>query len=347
VSLRRAAPLLLLAAVAGAVVPHEEIYYGSTLAAFLLQPASARTAAIGQAFTAVADDPTAVAINPGGLTRVTHPAFAAMYDRLDTDIGMSDLAGSLPLGPGVAGLSVAFLSFGSYDQRDINGLVTGTDAPTEVAVDAGFAVSHPDWMGIPGSSGVTIEMVKEAWGGPVGAATFGSVIPACDGLSLGWSAQHIGVPRHGTTLPAMLNLGAAYVHPAFLHLTTDAIYPVTTQRLIVAVGAEAVPDPRLALRAGYRWSLGNGSLTGLTGLSAGIGIRLLRFAVDYAIRPFGDLAISQTLSLSYDLAPTPGASPAPPETPAAAPLPAMANPPSAAPLAPPGATSATTEQGSP
>jgi len=344
---RCAACLLLVAASAGAVAPHEEIYYGSTLAAFLLQPASARTAAIGQAFTAVADDPTAVATNPGGLTHGTHPVFAAMYDRLDTGIGMSDLAGSLPIGAGVAGLSVSFLSFGSYDQRDVNGAMIGTDAPTEIAVDAGFAVGHPAWMGIPGSSGVTVEMVKEGWGGPVGAATFGSVIPAGGGLSLGWSAQHIGVPRHGTTLPAMLNLGAAYVHPAFLRLTTDAIYPVTTQRLIVAVGAEAVPDPRLALRAGYRWSLGNGSLTGLTGLSAGIGIRLMRFAVDYAVRPFGDLTISHTLSLSYAFDAPPVSAPRAPETAAGATMTAPANPPPAAPLAPPGPSSATTEPESP
>jgi tetratricopeptide (TPR) repeat protein len=52
-------------------------------------------------------------------------------------------------------------------------------------------------------------------------------------------------------------------------------------------------------RAGYQWAWDNNDINGLTGLTAGIGLRFEDWGLDYAFIPYGDLGTSQTLGLTY------------------------------------------------
>ena len=77
----------------------------------------------------------------------------------------------------------------------------------------------------------------------------------------------------------------------------DAAYGIFDRRTGINVGAEITPFQPLVLRAGNRWTIQDEELKGLTGITAGFGLRLSSFGLDYAYQPFGELATAQLFSL--------------------------------------------------
>ena len=64
-------------------------------------------------------------------------------------------------------------------------------------------------------------------------------------------------------------------------------------------GLEGDVDEHFFLRAGYQLSLPDNQFEGLTGLTAGAGLKIGSFALDYAYVPFGDFGASHRVSLGY------------------------------------------------
>ena len=99
--------------------------------------------------------------------------------------------------------------------------------------------------------------------------------------------------------PATLRAGIAFRPAALLTLAGDAAYPMTEARMWAAGAVELTPVRLLSLRGGYRWSQDNQHLKGLSGVVAGLGIRLGSFGIDYAYQPFGDLTTSHRVAVVY------------------------------------------------
>jgi hypothetical protein len=283
--------------VAAAQSPDESTDHGFRRGAFLARGMAARPVSMGEVFTAVADDASAVSWNPGGLGGI--PAFQAIasYDLGGYGLGVTYAAAAAPLGGGVGCVSLAVCNYGEYDLRDAKGLKTGTDNAMDLAAALAYAVHNPG--SLPGSTGVTIETVHEAVGGSLVGVSAGSVIPVSGLVSVGWSVLHLGPKADRYALPAVARGGVAYRPMAGLTVATDAGYGLGDRTAWMAVGGEYAPAPAMALRVGYKWVAQDQTLSGLTGLNAGAGFSIGRIGLDYAFQPYGDMGISHRLSVRY------------------------------------------------
>ncbi len=267
-------------------------------AAFLSRMVGARPMGMGGAFTAVADDASAVSWNPGGLAQLDSLNLLATHEVMGEDMGLSYAAAALPLGWSVIGGSLTALSFGSYDLRDDVGSKIGTEKLTDVAVSAAWAIRNPAWLGAAGGIGVAVEMVKETESPPLLGVTAGGIISAGSQMTLGWAVEHLGPEKDGFALPARVRAGGALRTP-LASFVADGAYGLINRQFTMAVGSELTPHPHLALRLGYKWWAQDQGLNGLTGLTAGMGIRLGTLGLDYSYQPFGDMAISHRVALVY------------------------------------------------
>lgn len=294
--------LLLLTPVARASAPVSSETFAFTRGAFLARGMAARPVGMGEAFTAVADDASALSWNPGGLGQLSRLSAVAMYDAAGNDVNVTYAAAALPVGEAVAGVSLTAISYGSYDLRDLNGMRTGSESAQDLAVSAGVAFPNPP--GIGGWTGFAIERVGEAVGGGLFGGNAGGIIPASEAVRIGWAVRHLGPAVGGYSLPASAVGGISWQATPAVRLALDGGYGLTAKQPLAAAGVEFVPWPVLALRAGYKFAGGAQGLTGITGVTAGAGFRLGRLGLDYAYQPFGDLALSHRVALVYGLGPS-------------------------------------------
>lgn len=278
-------------------------------ATFLSRPVGARPVGMGEAWTALADDASAAAWNPAGLGQLDSFGAVAMYDHVGNNLGMRYLAAALPAGPGVAGVSLTVMSYGSYDVFDAHGTRTGTRSLWDAGFTAAWATKHPGWLGVRGWSGVSIEVAREAVGESAVGAGLGTQIPLGEEWTVGAAAQHLGPSRGGYALPAVARLGAAWTAREHFRFAADGALGLADRQAWVAVGGEWTVGSRLALRAGYRHALDARRPGGLVGVTGGVGFRLGGVGVDYAYQPFGELTTSHKFALVYGAASGPAEAP--------------------------------------
>lgn len=303
-------PLAALAVVAmaapGGAVEGPDAFWeapGFRRGAFLTRGLGARPIGMGGAFTAVADDASAIAWNPGGLGQVPRVQAVVAYDAVGNDLGLSAAAAAVPLGIGVAAVSVQVMDYGGFDWRDSDGFVAvGPGSVMDTAVTVGYALPNPAALG--GTSGIAVEYLTEAAGGSLVGGSLGMVIPLGPGFSFGWAVQHLGQEVEGFSLPLRAQGGIAFAPGASARLAVDGGYGMAEKQMWVSAGGEYVIGSLLALRVGYRMQGEDQGLEGMTGLAAGAGFRLGKLGIDYAYQPFGDLATSHRLALLYGLGPS-------------------------------------------
>jgi len=305
--MKRAGFVLILAGVAGTAAATQ--YWGGwsydslyTRGAFLTRGVGARAVAMGEAFTAVADDASAVLWNPGGLGQLKSLSAVAQYDAIGQGMGASYVAAALPAGDLVGAVSIQTMSYGTIQYRDIYGGKAGSEALLDGAFTTGWAFRNPAWLGGVGWTGAAVEIVQETMDNALIGFNVGSLIPVSSRITAGWVVQHVGPEVGCYYLPETLRLGTAY-HGGRLGAAMDISYGLIDHLMSVGWGGEVKVHPSVALRVGYKWDGQDQGIGGFQGLSAGAGIRLGRFNVDYAYQPFGDLATSHRISVEYRLPP--------------------------------------------
>lgn len=298
---------LLLAAILSSGLPgrvnaiEAASFYGSRRGAFLTRGVGGRAAGMGEAYTAVGDEASAVSWNPAGPGRLTGFSAVTMYDVAGQGMGLGYAAAALPVGPGVAGAAVSYFNFGEYESRDESGSASGNAVAADLAVSSCYAIPLPGWVGVHGWGGAGVELVSESVGGMLMAANLGVVAALSSGVTAGVSVLHLGPGKEGFSLPTTFKVGAAYAVPRWGTAAVDVGYEPGVKLNWIALGAELTPMPDLALRVGYKADAADQGWEGLDGLTIGLGGRLDRFGLDYAYRPFGDLAVSHRVALVYGL----------------------------------------------
>jgi hypothetical protein len=290
---------LAAALAAIAVVPSSAA--GTAGAQFLKIAASARAVAMGETTGATSTDVTATAGNPAGLADLQDLQFTASHNDGLVDTQHQFFAVARPFGENAFGLSVTRMDFGEIERY------SAADAH-EGSFDAGSlaaGVTMARKLGEDLSLGATVKMVQEKIDGE-SASTFAGdlgVVYKTNGWNLGAALQNVGPAmkfvEEDTDLPTTARVSASRkLLNEKMTLALEAALPRDNDATISG-GAEYLVNPLLALRGGYIATPGNqADLGGLVGVTGGVGLNLGRFALDYGVRPFGDLGMSHRISFS-------------------------------------------------
>jgi outer membrane protein OmpA-like peptidoglycan-associated protein len=291
---------------------------GTTSANFLKIPAHARPAAMGEAFTAISDDESALLYNPAGIARSSRNQVSATHVEWFQGIGLEHLGGVAALGDlGAAALGVSWLQMDSLvrTQRVANNpsdplgnyQELGTFKPYDLAIEGAWAWQPlPRWNGGLGVKAISQSIDdKQGWGinADLGLQRTG----LWDWLDLGLQIQNLGssINVGGTGFDQPLTFragGAGRFWQRRALISVDAVMPMDNS-VIPAVGAEVWVAKPLALRAGWRGGYASQP-------TAGLGFRFSIFQLDYAWQPYSELGNTQRLTATL-LWGQPGASVSP------------------------------------
>jgi hypothetical protein len=298
---------------------------GTSSAQFLTLGADARSAGMGNAVSAVADDATAIYWNPADLAGLhyrhatfTHSAsyqgtfndFLAYAQPIEIRHGTARERDLMPDQLGTIGASIQYQNAGKIAEVDNTGLATGNSfTPQDFAATVGWGAELARGL----DAGISVKYVSsqiEA-SATTGAADFGArfrtQIPGTEiGYSLSAALRNLGGPLkfHDASdpLPMSLVIGQA-LHP-LRSLTVDVdVNAPRDGSLYVSFGAEwrapMTEGVTASLRAGYDGRMNSSDVGGTTGITFGGGLGFQRFGFDYAWSPAGNLGDTQRLTLSY------------------------------------------------
>lgn len=284
---------------------------------FLKIPRSARAIALGESYTAVIDDPTAIDYNPAALNTINNIAIAMMYQSwIDNSYGLN-LAGGYRIRDIVIGASVYWFNYGGLTEYDYYGIQSGQYNPNDlnikaaVSIDSGILFDMLRGLSFGASlSVIDRNLINESlWGFSFDAGinyktTIGKIFNISDPYMLetfgklpvnaGFAVQNIGFAAD-TVTPVKFSGGlAASLFPDFI-LSLDLSKDVYNTPWMFKMGAEYTFLEMISLRLGFNLGKDTGNL------SMGLGIRYpmlfntLRF--DYAFTPLGILGNNHNFSL--------------------------------------------------
>ncbi|MBI4369037.1 MAG: PorV/PorQ family protein [Elusimicrobia bacterium] len=279
---------------------------GTTTAGFLKLGASARPAALGEAYTAMADEADAVYWNPAALNLVRGRSASFTHALYVESTAFDYAAYAQKLSPTCAlGMSIQYFSAGSLTETDITGTDIGTFSPNDAAATLGYAHEFSGY-----SFGLSLKYINTSVieSAQTFAADAGFLTPGYwDGrLRLGASVSNAGgtltFEEESERLPLIARLGSALKLSEKWMAGIDFGFPIDNDPFI-ALGTEYTLP--INQSSSLRGRLGANSRTwgdidGLSGISTGLGFEYGKFGVDYALLPFGDLGWTHRFSLSWN-----------------------------------------------
>jgi len=299
-----------------------ETDYAAGAQALALQQAggSARAMAMGSAVVAVPDGSASLLWNPAALSRMNCREIGLHDDQGLAGILQGIAIFGMPLGEvkdcnekeckggSLGGIAAEFgyVNYGSISGTDALGNQTGNYSAGEYSGSVGWGMEL-----LPGlSAGADL---KTNWsnvanqGYQAYAADLGllyNIIPALD-LGLAYSNINLGNKVGGNPLTAGWRVGAGWtVNPRWILAVSGELQNNGENRIQFGteylIGNLKKRSNVLALRAGYDVNYPDPQLSGLTGLTLGLGYTITRSLVlDYAMSTSGDLGISNRFSLTF------------------------------------------------
>lgn len=277
-------------------------------AAFLLIPGDMRAVALGSTGTAEVGYLGSLDFNPAGLGFREEAVLGAGFTRWLAETNLGHLAGCLPIDNlGSLSLGVKYMSVGGFGRR------TG-DTPEPIGEfdalgllgEVGYARELFDGF----SAGVDVGVVHQRLDtySATGAVLDAGVLyrTPLEWLDVGAAVRNLGTPlvfiEEETALPTSLGAGVSLGFlDGDLNANIEGEYYLddAEDTFFAHLGAEYIIARTAAVRAGYTY--GNQSQHGgLAGLSAGLGVMLSGFVVDFAYANHGELGYSLRGSLGYD-----------------------------------------------
>lgn len=305
--------LLLLAELPAAYAGGRARDAGTAAGQFLKLGADARAMAMGSAVSAFAEDSSAVYWNPAGLSGLTyrHVSFthAALHQQVFADfISYAQPVASLLAGRrarelrtnqmGSVGAAVLYHNSGNIPELDNTGTTTGGNfTPRDYAVMAGWGGALNEHLDAGlGIKYINSRITEEASTGAVDAGVRLRFRVWRFPVRLALLGQHIGGAlkhnRLSDPLPLTLKAGLSVKLLRNWTLMGEAVSPRDNEAY-ASIGSElrlaVTARDGVALRVGFNGRNKPAQVAGVTGVTAGAGIRISWFHVDYAWQPFGAL----------------------------------------------------------
>jgi len=283
-----------------------------------------RASAMGESFTALSDDASAVYWNPAGLGLVTDHQFdlshQEWFEGIRDEIGHA----AVPLGPGALGLGMAYTGENDVRYWDPEQQKFAEFNAWGAMLTAGYGWRISDMFTVGATATGLYQDIAPDVGAVAGNVGYGGALDLgatgriTDNLGLGFAARHIGSMTYGQgfeKLPVEFALGGMYTisgdymtdDPAStwtLNFTLDAVAPALDNSPNVRAGVEFKPIRQLAVRLGYRTGpVSLGDLGYVNGLTGGLGATLGNFGLDYAFAPYGELGMTHRIGLRLEVPP--------------------------------------------
>lgn len=301
---------------------------GTTGAQFLRIPVGARAAGMANAFSALADDITAVYWNPAGLTQLQMKELSVSYNAYFVDTSAQFIGYGQKLGPGHLGASLNMLSVKDIEKRSVTGGDANTpDLGTFKTQDMAGSLAYAHQLDLSGhnlSLGAALKYISSDLGDTTGVGlSYGNVTAKADTFALDLGAlMPLGQPDSfkGGSLQAslaVLNLGGELkfkdegdplpldIKPGLawkgklnnrpLNAVLDSDILVNDSLTLVNLGFEYWFIEQMAFRTGYQLKEDNPA----PGFALGLGFKHTNLSVDYAFVPFGNLGDTHRVSLGY------------------------------------------------
>jgi hypothetical protein len=274
-------------------------------AGFLNILPGARPMAMGEAYTAVADDLNAMTTNPAGLGLVGARQAAFMHAELFAG-SKYDFAGyAHPLGATTMGFGFQRLAQGGLEGRDAAGRPTGSFETSDTALNLAVSRHLPGSRMMGGLNVKYIESRLESASARTVAIDAGLQRPiSANGLpmTLGAAVRNLGpglkLGQEREDLPLLVSVGAGVRLAGALLLSADVSHrPHGAGGATVGFGSEYAVMPTFSVRAGYAANQVN-QVSPIGGLGFGFGVRVFRTSIDYSFSPAGELGNTQRISLS-------------------------------------------------
>jgi tetratricopeptide (TPR) repeat protein len=271
--------------------------------------ASARTDALGGAFTGVADDPSALFFNSAGLSGLQDARISLNHNSYLAGTFEETLLVGLPAGDlGGFATAIQYVFWGALDERDAFGVDQGSYADSDIALSLGWGKALSRNFSIGAALYGTQQKIVDTLYGSL-SSQVGLLWKPWNDFRAGLVYTGFGTPVAGQSLASDLKGGISNL----FHWGKD-------QSLLVALsgfyepngvsqlqgGMEAGFWRNYFLRVGYQLPLSDNQVPGFTNFTAGAGVRIESITIDYAFVPYGDLGTSNRVSLAYDFPnPTP------------------------------------------
>jgi len=271
---------------------------GTEGASFLDIPIGGRPAAMGGAYSALANDADAPVWNPGGLGELKSVQLTAMHLDYVESIGYEYLSFVLPAGTGNGlGAAVQYLHPKAGTALDENGNGIGAYSAYYAAYSLAYGHAFNDALSV-GVTGKVIDARISDVSGQAYAADVGGLYRLGERWRLAAVADNLGSKLkfldQGDNLPQSYRLGILF-SPAPWNLSADGAYD-KTGLFSGRIGAEWKPMSFVAVRAGYRTDTER-DLPGVSGVAAGAGLEYAGQRFDYAWTPMGDMGQVQYFSI--------------------------------------------------
>jgi hypothetical protein len=271
----------------------------TTGADFLLMTTGARPDAMGQAFSAVADDINTLSFNPAGLGNIRIPQVGYGYESFVAGIQYDFVGAAIPFGQaGVLGLG--YIDMGTAPFNSTANPAAVPVSAEDRAFVAGWGKSFYDFHVGIAAKYITRQLdtvTGNGWGIDAGVRyrPIPSVTVAASLMNLGPGIQLSSLEP----LPTLVNTGVAWtaveepVHT--LSFAANGAIAINTNTQQFGIGSEYWFYGKFALRAGY---LFNSLDTNFNpdGFAAGAGVQVSFLQLDYAFQPFNTLGIVHRFS---------------------------------------------------
>lgn len=304
---------------------------GTNVFPFLNLPVSARQAALGGDAISVRDRDVSFAIaNPSLLNKDSHNQLSVNATAYLADSKYGTIAYAKDFENGhMATVNARYMSYGDIPRTDDSGFENGTFNASDVSVGAGYAYQfEEDWTiggglnfitskidnysssAVAGNAGITYHNRKNKETASLVLRNFGYQLKSFNGTRENLPFRiDLGYTRTLTAIPLAVTVT---VHD-LQEFNISSPYNVNGQEINVgrkiadhfSVGAELFPEKGFNIRLGYNVKRGNelavAEQRNFSGISAGFGIRLSRFRVDYAHVRYHNASNVNQIGISVDL----------------------------------------------
>ncbi len=286
----------------------------TTVFNFLRNDVGARAAALAGSYTTIQNDPDVLFYNPAGLATVQGPEGSIGFFKNLLDINAGHLSYTTDIeGIGRCAAGIVYTNYGSFDQTDALGNAIGSFSANDIALSLGYAFSLEENLYLGGAVKLIYSGIADYTSTGV-AADLGILYTIPESrFAVGANIRNLGtqISAYNTTrerLPLDVGFGASVIPkglPLLLnvgfHRVNDEAGNLLERFRAFTVGGEFTVSKVVLLRFGYdnarRKDFKIGSSADLAGFSAGLGILVSGYNVDYGLSSLGKAGILHRISL--------------------------------------------------